>query len=530
MNEVYQQVISILYGVWRQRIIAISIAWIVCVIGWVFVAQIPNVYESKSRIHVDAETFLKPLLGRMAVQNNIYNQVAMMRQTLISRPNIEKVIRMTDQDLYITTDEAMEEKINEIMDDIRIDIQAANLFNISYHNENPATAKAVVQSLLNIFMEDNLGQNRKDLTSAVRFIEDQIREYEEQLEISEQRAMEFRQKNMAFLSDKSYFEKFQASVAAVNSAKQNLREYMDRKKQLQESLANVPPYIPSAGMGPAVGGGRSNDSSSTSVLQGRINKLEGRLDELYARGYKDQHPDIRIVLDQVERLKIKLKKKQDEFNVALEKNDVKALQKSGGVMPNPVYDQLSLKLFDLDSEIASLKSRLKNKENATKALQSMAHRIPEVEAEDARLNRDYDILKKNYEQMLGKRESAKISSDLETNTDRVRFRVIDPPQEAREPSSPNRILLVLGVLFVGLGAGVFAAFILSQMHATYSTEQKLGEDFPYPVLGCISVILSDEERQMRKRKLVMFSVMMAGLFVSSISVYFVMSLMHSTSV
>jgi len=63
MNEVYQQLISILYGVWRKRIIAISVAWVICVVGWVFVAQVPNKYESEARIHVDAETFLKPLLG-----------------------------------------------------------------------------------------------------------------------------------------------------------------------------------------------------------------------------------------------------------------------------------------------------------------------------------------------------------------------------------------------------------------------------------------------------------------------------------
>lgn len=529
MNEAYQQIVAILYGVWRQRIVAISIAWVVCVVGWVFVAQIPNVYESEARIHVDAENFLKPLLGKMAVQNNIYNQVAMMRQTLISRPNIRKVIMMTDQDIYINGDEEWEEKINEVMGDIRIDIQAANLFNISYSNESPVIAKMVVDSLLNIFKEESLGRDRKGLTSAVRFIEDQIRDYEDQLEQAEQRSMEFQQGNMAFLSDKTYFEKFQFSVAEVNKVKQTLREYTNRKKQLRDSLANIPPYIPSAGMGPSLGGG-SRDGGTVSALAGRLNNLESSLDALYARGYKDQHPDVRIVLNQIERIKKKYRDEQEKFNTALENNDTKALQASGGVMPNPVYDQLSLKMYDLDSEIASLQTRLANKQKVAKELQSMAHRIPEVEAEYKRLNRDYDIIKKNYNQLLVKRQSAKISSDLETNTDRVRFRVIDPPHEAIEPSSPNRILLVLGVLVVGLGAGVFVAFILSQMHATYSTEQKLADRFPYPVLGCISIIRSKAELLHRKKKLIMFSVMIAGLFVSSISVYILMNYMYAASV
>jgi polysaccharide chain length determinant protein (PEP-CTERM system associated) len=270
--------------------------------------------------------------------------------------------------------------------------------------------------------------------------------------------------------------------------------------------------------------------STASALQGRINILEGRLDELYARGYKDQHPDVRIIFNRIDNLKVKQEKAQEKFNQALATNDTKSLQASGGVMPNPVYDQLTLRMYDLDSEIASLQSRLRAKEAASERLQAMAHRIPEVEAELVRLNRDYNVLKQNYNQMLVKRQSAKISSDLETNTDRVRFRVIDPPTEAREPSSPNRILLVIGVLVLGLGVGVAISFILSQMHATYSSEKKLRDAFSYPVLGSISILLSAEELLLRKRKLIMFSIMMAGLFVSSISVYFVMSVMHSVSV
>jgi polysaccharide chain length determinant protein (PEP-CTERM system associated) len=338
--------------------------------------------------------------------------------------------------------------------------------------------------------------------------------------------MEFRQKNMAFLSDQSYYKKLQTSLAEVSAVKQLLREYNGRKKQLEDNLKDIPSFIPSTGMGPSLS---NNSGSSTSALQGRINSMEARLDELYAKGYKDQHPDVRIVMNQIETLKARQEKEQAAFSEALEKNDTKALQASGGVMPNPVYDQLSIKLIDLDGEIASLQSRLKQKEDSVRQLQAMAHRIPEVEAELARLNRDYDVLKKNYNEMLSKRESAKISSDLETNTDRVRFRVIDPPQEALEPSSPNRLLFVFGVLIIGVGAGVFVAFILSQMHATYSTEQNLRDTFPYPVLGSISILPSQEELQLRKRKLIMFSIMMTGLFMSSISVYVLMTFMYLPS-
>jgi len=526
MNEIYQQIISIIYGVWQKRIYAVTVAWVVCIVGWVVVAQIPNKYESNARIHVDAENLLKPLLGNMTVRNNIYEQIRMMRQTLISRPNIEKVIRLTDLDITHQTEDP-EELITQMMDDIDINIHAANLFKISYSSTDPAISKKVVQSLLNIFIEEKLGDSRSDLSSALRFIEEQIRTYELQLEAAEQLSSEFRQTNMAFLAGEgTYFVKLEKSMGEAAAVKQMIVELGNKRKQLKAHLENTAPFIPSRGMGPTLGG----NTSSGSTLGPRVATMEQRLDELYARGYKDQHPDVRILLNQIKVMKDKLKVEETEFTQALETGDSEALQNRGGVMPNPIYDQISIKLIDIEGEIASLQARYEQKQTAVKELKSMASRIPEVEAELARLNRDYGTIKENYNKLLAKRESAKMSTNLEAKVDQVQFRVIDPPQEAYEPTSPNRLVLVLVVLFIGLGSGVGVAFIMSQMHSTFSTEARLREVFSIPVLGSISVLPSMEEIRLNKRKLVLFTIMLASLFISCASVYVLMNLYHAPMV
>lgn len=523
MNEIYQQIISIIYGVWQKRIYAVTVAWIICIVGWVIVAQVPNRYESNARIHVDAENLLKPLLGNMTVRNNIYEQIRMMRQTLISRPNIEKVIRLTDLDIT-RQNEDPEDLITQMMEDIEIDIHAANLFKISYSSTDPAISKKVVQSLLNIFIEEKLGDSRSDLSSALRFIEEQIRTYELQLEAAEQRSSEFRQLNMAYLSGEgTYFVKLEKSMTEAESVKLLIVELTNKRNQLRGHLENTAPFIPSRGMGPAFGGTVASGSS----LGPRVAMLEQRLDELYARGYKDQHPDVRILMNQINMMKDKLTVEETEFAQALESGDAEALQKRGNVMPNPIYDQISIKLIDIEGEIASLQARYTQRKTAVAELKSMAKRIPEVEAEFARLNRDYGTIKNNYNQLLAKRESAKMSTNLEAKVDQVQFRVIDPPQEAREPTSPNRLILVLVVLVLGLGSGVGVAFILSQMHSTFSTEQRLREIFSIPVLGSISVLPSLEEMRLNKRKLVLFTIMLASLFISCASVYVLMNLFHS---
>lgn len=532
MSDIYQQIILVVYGIWRKRLWALAVAWLVSIAGWVVVAQIPNLYDSSARIHVDAETMLKPLMSGLAVSDNIYEQVAMMRQTLVSRPNIEKVIRMTDLDLSIKDDAEMEALIEEVREDVNINIQAANLFKISYTNKDPAIAKKVVSSFLNIFIEDKLHDSRKDLSSALRFIEEQIREYEEQLELAEQRKAEFSHRNMAFLGNKgSYYDKLTQSKQAVEIVRRKIGEYAEQVKQLKGYQAEVPAFLPSlSSMGPSLGGGPVSGGSKVTVLRNRISMLEGHRDELFIRGYKEQHPDVRIVTDQIVELEVKLEKAKLEFDKVLEEGDPDVLSKTAGVRPNPIYDDLSTRLIDVEGEVAKLRARLRQKETDVAKLVGMAQRVPEVETELTRLNRDYDVIKDNYNKLLSKRESARMSQSLETKSDRIQFRVIEPPQAPREPSSPNRLLFVVAVLFVGLGAGVGVAFLLSQLRSTFSTEQHLRDVFSVPVLGSISVISSPVDMQYRKRSLILFSIMLTGLFISCASVFLVMDYYYSTAV
>ena len=479
--------------------------------GWTFVAQIPNQYEASARIHVDTESMLKPLMKGLAAENNIYGQIRMMRETLISRPNMEKVIRMTDLDLTAETDEDIEGLINALSRDIRIDMQAQNLFKVAYGNTDPQVAKKVVQSLLNLFVESNLGANRKDLAGARRFIDEQVREYEEQLELAERRLSTFKQKNMTFMSGTGgYFDRLQTARRDKEAVEATLGERALHRDELKRQLNDLPPYIATtSNSGPSIGG-----ASRPSELASRISVMERRLDELYAAGYKELHPDVKSLEARLKSLRDRYNEEQSLFSQRLEDGDIEELKGAGGVSPNPIYDQVKVRLIDAEAEIASLKARLALKDNAVKELEALAKRIPEVEAELARLNRDYDVIKNNYNQFLQRRESARIAQDLEIKSDKVQFRIIDPPETPSAPSSPNRLLFVTAVLFMGVGAGAAFAFLLSQLRSTYSTVKKLRDNFSLPVLGSITAIVTEEEKKQYRRRLAVFSIFFAGLFIS----------------
>src|SRR6476646_7569590 len=154
MQDVIQQLLSLLRGMWHRRWIGLAAAWLAAIIGISVVYRIPERYEASARVYVDTESRLRPLLAGLAIQPNLDQQVALMSRTLISRPNVEKLVRMADLDLRTASNAEREELIDGITKTIRLEGNvSANLYLISYRDSNPTQARKVVQSLLTIFVE-----------------------------------------------------------------------------------------------------------------------------------------------------------------------------------------------------------------------------------------------------------------------------------------------------------------------------------------------------------------------------------------
>jgi polysaccharide chain length determinant protein (PEP-CTERM system associated) len=506
MNEVYQQLISTLLAIWRRRAYVVVSAWVVCTAGWLFVAQIPNKYEATARIYVDTQTMLNTLMRGIAADTDVVQQINMIRQTLISRPNMEKVVRMTDLDLQAKNDADLEKIVNEVKDKIKLTATGINLFNLSYENADPQVAKKVVQSLLTLFVEENIGANRKDLAGTRRFLDEQISKYEADLNAAEQRQAEFQEKNLGFLpgANANYFATLQAARSDLAIADAGLREARLQRAELDKQLTGIPPFITATGgIGPPIGGASSD-------INQRIAMKQRRLDELLERGYKEEHPDVKLMRETI----ADLRKENAKNQMAIQNGDQAALQSAGNVVPNPIFEQIKIRSIEQQTQIATLQDRYDQKRAEVQRLEEMSQRVPAVEAELARLNRDYTTIKENYQKLLQRRESARLAQDLETKSDGVQIRVIDPPDVPRVPSSPKRLLLVSGVLLIGLGVGILVAFMLSQIHSTFNTTKRLEDVIGLPVLGSVTVILTEQEKQQQQRNLLAFGVGLVGLFLA----------------
>lgn len=506
MNDVFVQIFSYAAGIWRRRWYMLAVAWLVCGAGWTAVASLPDRYESSARIYVDMDTMLGPLMKGLAVEMNLFQQIDIMRRTLLSRPNLEKVILMTDLDLTVKTDEGKEKLIDEMGAKINIVQQGRNLFQISYEDTERELTKRVVQAVMQIFVEGNLGASRKDMETTRRFLEGQIRSYERQLVDAEARLAKFKRENMGLLpGEGNYYTHMQQMRGKLAETEAQIGEATMIRDELRAQLEDVPKFLEVAKEGNA--DLLAGSSGPESDLQIRILEMQQVIDSLLMR-YTEQHPDVQSAQ---RRLTVLQKQLEEEMAPAApvggagEAGDAPPAAPGKALVSNPVYEQIKLQLVQQEGVIAALKNRAEQARKDVEKWVGMAKLVPQVEAQLAQLNRDYEIIRKGYSEIRQRQESAKLASDLETKAQKVQFRIIDPPKLPVKPSGPNRPLLFGAVLFAGLGAGIAFAFLLSQVNTTFSSIQRLRATFTLPVLGRISAIVSQRERRQHLRELIGFS-------------------------
>ncbi len=503
MEHLVKQLRDMARGMWHRRWYGLAVAWLVGAIGAVVVYAIPDRYEASARVYVDTDSVLRPLMTGIAVQRNLAEELSILSRILISRPNVEKLVRMTDSDLGIKSPQEREKLIDRMMSSLQI--RAArredNLYTISYRDSDPEQAKRVVQALLSIFLESSLGNKRSDAEQAEKFINEQIAIYEKRLEEAENRLKEFRLKYMGLGAggDRDYISQLTALSEELARARVELRAAEESRDALKRELAGEEPvFLPDGGAAPAEGG-------AVPEIDARLATLKQALDELLRR-YTDQHPDVqntRRIIAELEREKQKI--------LEARRSASGGPSTMGSADRNPVYQQIKVSLAAAEANVAALRARVANYEARYRQLQERQALIPQMEAELARLNRDYEVEKRAYENLVARREQAAMSKELQGSGGIGEFRVIDPPRAESKPVAPNRSLL-LPVVFAGsLGAGLLASFLVSQLFPTFHDSRKLREVTRRPVLGTISLLPSPALTRQRRRRIGAFAAGLVGL-------------------
>ena len=480
--------LEVLRGMWQGRWLGLAAAWLTAVGGTAFVFSKPDRYEATARVYVDTQSLLKPLLHGLTVQLNVDQEVAILSRTLISRPNLEKLVRMSDLDLKVTNTQEREKLLDALSRTVYIKSAAGqNLYTIGFTDPNPSQATRVVQSVLSIFVESGLAPKAQDTGQAQRFIEEQIKQYEQRLTEAENRLKEFKLQNLDLGAAEGgdFFGNITAVGQQLREARSLLGEAEKSRDALKQQITDADERPPSlvgslADHAPAV---------TTPELDTRLAAFNKNLDELLMR-YTENHPDVlnsRRVIKEIE-----AQREEERKRLAEEQEKRRRADASPSSPGNPVYPQLKLAMAESEAQVARLRTRVREQEQRLAQLRATARSVPEREAQLAQLNRDYAIQKQNYEALVARRESALMSGEMQAATGVANFRIIDPPQVSSTPVAPNRKMLILAALLASVLAGLAASYLFSVVHPTFHDGGGLKRVTQRPMLGTVSLIRTAE--------------------------------------
>lgn len=537
MEAFSKNIVPYLRSMWVRRWYAMLIAWTFCLIGWATVIMLPNVYEAKTRIYVDTTSLVRPLMRGIAVDTNVNDIVDEMQRTLLSRPNLIKVVHMADLD--IGTKANIESLVLDLQERVAFTSQGPNLFVITYRGPDRATATKVVRSLLNVFVDSNLGNSRQDMQVARDFVDQQLAAYAKQLDEADKRMADFRAKNTGSLpGDDNYTTKLNLAKQQLQSAQADFDDAVQQRDELKTQVASLPPYLEVAsdtGVGPPIGPSVGPSVGASATLRSgagpdpsaRAAELERKLGELLEVD-TPQNPDVVQLQHQIDAAK-KAAEAARKDDATDEKSNVPVAAEPMMRVSNPVHDQLMIQLVTLEGTIAGLKAKEERALAEVQKWQSLAATAPDVQTEMAKMTRDYDVVKQTYDQLLARRDSAKIGNDLDNETQAVQYRVIDPPDALPMPIAPNRPLMLSAVFVVALGVGIGFAFLLANLDDAVQTVGDLVQRFGLPVLGTVTMVWLPGQQQRMRRQMFLFAATAVVLFVAFGGVMSAVLLLQRTS-
>ncbi|MDX1634893.1 MAG: GNVR domain-containing protein [Marinobacter sp.] len=461
---------------WLAFFLFVVISFAVLAAGFLW----PYKYESQVIIFVDDSNIITPLMEGSAVTTKISERTSVAKETLWKRSVMERVA--TDPAIFgagagnIEEDELIS-RVAYLRSNMGVRPRGESYFAITYKSESPLEAFRVAQKLGQLFIEESNQRKRAESRSAYDFIDKQVKSYERQLAEVEGRLKDFLSKNV------------DGTEAEANSRMANLRgqielarlekqELETRARSLQDQLESVSPTLSQ--------GGRSPDA-----YQQRIQAMEQQLDNLRLQ-YHDTYPDIVILKEQL----AELRKQRD---AALASGAESAAPVGDQTLVNPLYQDLRGKLVTTRADIETIETRIRSLERLLADQAERMERIQANKAEYSELTRDMEVNKQIYDDLLKRREKARVSMHLDIEGQGLNFEISETAQYPRTPSGPKFELFAAAGILLGLAAPFGAVAGLLQIDPRVRARQQLEEGIGLPVLVQLPRVRTPFEKRRERR-------------------------------
>lgn len=434
----------------------------------------PKKYESYSTILIEGETIIAPLLKGAAVSSNTSDWGAVADEIVNSRRTMGKLMAelgMVEDGIKTQGDEANYERLKR---NTRVTLSNEKHLQIAFTDADPHFAKMVATSLTSLFIEETHGLRSAESEEAFDFIDSQVKEYHQKLLSAEERLKEFQIQKLetGASSQDSINSRLNRLQNTLDASELELRESVIQEQSLQRQLSGEVQETVSL--------------SRQSQYFGRLQDLEDQLSTLRLM-YHETYPDIVNVKGQIADLRRIIR--QEKSNQVSGDSVMDQSYKT-----NKVYQGLKMQLGDVQTRIATLRERIRDTEQSLGEERRKGEVVHSSEAVLAELTRDYKVNKELYEDLLRRREAARVSKEIDESQQGLNIKVVEAAFLPLRPAGLRFIHFAAAGLMLGLMApiGMLYAYQLvdSRTKSPESLQERLGG---VPVLGLIPKIQNEPE-------------------------------------
>lgn len=431
-------------------------------------------YESSATILVEREKLITPLMDGATVTREMpESQADLARQIIFSRGVLEEVRQRggwgEDEPLTLLEREEIMESIKKRM---TIENLGLNMIEVKYRDPDPDRAFRVVTAATSLLISRATELKQAESRGAFKFISAEVDRYKNKLEESESRLN-------GFLKDNGNIRPGEGE--AVGSSVIDLRrDLQDAKLDLE--AARITERELTAQL-------ENNDSSVTTITRNdeiydRIAALENELQDLRLQ-YHDTYPDIVAIKHKLETLREQL--------------NSDAQTGAGTVNVNPMRQEIRRELLQVRTQIAGLEKRIEENERLLQEEYSRGVDIADVEARAEELSRDYEITREIYQDLLKRRESARLAMDMEEDGEGLNMAIQDPPTVPLSPAGLNFFHFALLGPILGLALALGSLFLRMEFDERIRTPSTISRDLAIPVLGTVPVLADSGVRMAQRR-------------------------------
>jgi polysaccharide chain length determinant protein (PEP-CTERM system associated) len=473
---------------YRTRVVFICTALLIMTAAFVVSYVLPKQYEAKSTVFIERNV-INELIKDIAVTPSMGDRLKVLSYAITSRNILTKVANELGVNLEGA---AFDSFIAELQKDTTVKMKDMDLFVVSYRGEDPKFASDYINTLVRLYIEENVSSKREEAYGANRFLSEQIKFFKEKLDAVEGDVINFRKEKGVFVavSETGIVEEIKKAQDELDAIKIQKREVEARRATIKKQLAEEKPYTVAMYS-------RGSLSDRMAVLQKRMNEL--------STTYTKDYPEVIKVRAEIESLKQMAKEKPAAEEVPEDSSSEMSTL-------NPIYQQLREESTKSERELAALSAKEEHLRGRLGSKQSYLRNIPAEKTKLSELEMERNTYKRIYEELVARLGQSEVSKQMEVQDKTATFRIVDPAMVANAPISPNRVNIMLLGLIAGLAGGAGVVFGLDFLNKSAKGVGAL-KDFGIPVLAVIPII-KDTQEMIRARKKDVLTYSIAGAYLA----------------